>query len=153
MQCTSLTNEPAFLSVSLSIWLAELCDRRRRHRGGDLLDGDRLQVPPGARARNSHTLGLNNAVLGSASQWHVLELIDESLVCCLGSLAVQAGGGGVGGGRHPLRPGLLPPGVRHGRHVLRHDLRRLEREREPHHGEASELDRSQGAGHACMVVV
>jgi hypothetical protein len=62
--------------------------------------------------------------------------------CCLGSLAVQAGGGGVGGGRHPLRPGLLPPGVRHGRHVLRHDLRRLERE--PHHGEASELDHKTG---------
>uniref|UniRef100_A0A804QIP6 Uncharacterized protein n=1 Tax=Zea mays TaxID=4577 RepID=A0A804QIP6_MAIZE len=81
----------------------ELCDRRRRHRGGDLLDGDRLQVPP-----------------------------------------VQAGGGGVGGGgggRHPLRPRLLPPGVLHGRHVLRHDLRRLEREREPHHGEVDDRRR------------
>jgi hypothetical protein len=34
--------------VCVCLSLAELCDRRHRHRGGDLLDGNRLQVPPGA---------------------------------------------------------------------------------------------------------
>lgn len=41
--------------------------------------------------------------------------------------SVQEQRDGVRGRRHPVRVRLLPLRVRHGRHVLRHALRRLER--------------------------
>ena len=49
------------------ISLAELCDRRHRHRGGDLLDGNRLQVPPGACSRLSFELKTEPIILESLS--------------------------------------------------------------------------------------